>query len=186
MKEIICPNCKTPFKIDETSYADITKQIRDHQFEEELDKRLILAENEKQNAIKLAEANLKNKLQEDLVQKEKELTEKLTLRENEIAQIKSQLENAEVQKKLSITEAVQKIEKERDSLANEVKTKELEKQNLESSLKQQFSIELQNKDAIIKYKDDEIARVKDWDLVLNTYSRCGNIFDPSGQRIQLF
>jgi len=168
MKEIICPNCKTPFKIDETSYADITKQIRDHQFEEELDKRLILAENEKQNAIKLAEANLKNKLQEDLVQKEKELTEKLTLRENEIAQIKSQLENAEVQKKLSITEAVQKIEKERDSLANEVKTKELEKQNLESSLKQQFSTELQAVKDIVKYKDEEIARVKDMKAKLST------------------
>ena len=168
MKEIICPNCKTPFKIDESSYADITKQIRDQQFEEELDKRLKLADNDKQNAVKLAEANLRNTLQEDLVKKEKELTEKLTQKENEIAQMQSQLQNAEVQKKLSVTEAVQKIEKERDAFANEVKTKELEKQNIESTLKQQFTTELQSKDAIIKYKEEEIARVKDMKAKLST------------------
>jgi hypothetical protein len=168
MKEIICPNCKTPFKIDESSYADITKQIRDQQFEEELDKRLKLAENDKQNAVKLAEANLRNTLQEDLVKKEKELTEKLMQKENEIAQMQSQLQNAEIQKQLSVTEAVQKIEKERDAFANEVKTKELEKQNIESTLKQQFTTELQSKDAIIKYKEEEIARVKDMKAKLST------------------
>ena len=60
------------------------------------------------------------------------------------------------------------MEKERDSLANDLKTKELEKQNLESSLKQQFSTELQSKDAIIKYKDEEIARVRDMKAKLST------------------
>jgi len=59
-------------------------------------------------------------------------------------------------------------QKERINLANDLKTKELEKQNLQNSLKQQFSTELQNKDAIIKYKDDEIARVKDMKLKLST------------------
>lgn len=168
MKEIICPNCKTPFTIDESSYADITKQIRDHIFEEEIQKRLSIAEKEKESAVKLAEATVKNALQEDLLKKEKELSEKISQKEAEILQFKAQLENAEIQKKLSITEAVQKIEKERDTLANEVKTKELEKQNIESTLKQQFASELQNKDAIIKYKEDEIARVKDMKAKLST------------------
>lgn len=63
MNEIICPNCKKVFKVDEAGFADILKQVRDHQFEEELQKRLDLAENEKINAVKLAEANLKNLLQ---------------------------------------------------------------------------------------------------------------------------
>jgi len=112
---------------------------------------------DKQNAIKLAEANLKNSLQDNLAKKEAE-----------IAQIKAQLDNAELQKKLSITEAVQKIEKERDAYANEIKTKELEKQNIESTLKQQFATELQNREAIIKYKDEEIARVKDMKSRLST------------------
>ena len=157
MKEIICPNCKTPFTIDESGYADIAKQIKDHLFEEEIQKRLSIAEREKESAVKLAEATVKNSLQ-DTIQK----------KENEIAQIKALLDNAEIQKKLSVTEAIQKVEKERDALANEVKTKELEKQNLESTLKQQFTTELQNKEAIIKYKEEEIARVKDMKAKLST------------------
>ena len=36
MKEIVCPNCKTPFKVDETGFAEILKQVRDGQFEEDL------------------------------------------------------------------------------------------------------------------------------------------------------
>lgn len=168
MKEIICPNCKTPFTIDESSYADITKQIRNHLFEEEIQKRLSIAEKEKEDAIKLAEAMVKNALQEDLIKKEKELFEKINQKDAEILKIKSQLENAEIQKKLSINEAIQKIEKERDTLANEVKTKELEKKNIESTLKQQFASELQNKDAIIKFKDDEIERVRDLKQKMST------------------
>ena len=37
MNEIICPNCKKVFKVDEAGFADIVKQVRDHQFEEERD-----------------------------------------------------------------------------------------------------------------------------------------------------
>ena len=168
MNEIICPNCKKAFKVDEAGFADIVKQVRDHQFQEELENRLTLAEKEKESAVKLAEVTLKNRLQEDIAKKDRELSEKLATKEAEIAQIQSKLDNAELEKKLSVTEAVQKIEKERDAFANEVKTKELEKQNEVSSLKQQFTTELQNKEAIIKYKDDEITRVKDMKAKLST------------------
>jgi hypothetical protein len=168
MNEIICPNCKKAFKVDEAGFADIVKQVRDHQFQEELENRLTLAEKEKESAVKLAEATLKNRLQEDIAKKDKELSEKLADKESEIAEIKAKLDNAELQKKLSVTEAVQKIEKERDAFANEVKNKELEKVNLESTLKQQFSSELKTKDEIIKMKDDEIALRKDMKLKLST------------------
>lgn len=179
MNEIICPNCKKAFKVDEAGFADILKQVRDHQFEEELAKRLELAENDKQSAIQLAEAKLKNTLQEDLAKKDKEiivltaksereLSEKLASKEAEIAQVTAKLNNAELEKKLSVTEAVKQIEKERDALANDVKTKELEKINIESTLKQQLITELQGKDAIIQYKDEEIARVKDMKAKLST------------------
>jgi len=168
MKEIVCPNCKTPFTIDESSYADISKQIRDHLFEEEIQKRLAIVEKEKESAVKLAEANLKSALQETIQKKESELNEKIAQKDLELTQIKSKLESAEIQKKLSITEAIQQIEKERDALANEVKTKELEKQNLEASLKNKFTSELQAKEEIIKYKEEEIARVKDLKQKMST------------------
>lgn len=69
MNEIICPNCKKAFKVDEAGFADILKQVRDHQFDEELQNRLNLAEKEKVSAVKLAEANIRNSLQEELVKK---------------------------------------------------------------------------------------------------------------------
>jgi len=179
MNEIICPNCKKAFKVDEAGFAAILKQVRDHQFEEELQNRLNLADKEKESAVKLAEANVRNSLQELLAKKEKELAElkaksELTLskelnkKETEITQLKTKMDRVEVEKELAVNQAVQKIEKERDSLANDLKTKELEKQNLESTLTQQFSTELQNKDAIIKYKEEEISRIKDMKLKLST------------------
>jgi len=179
MNEIICPNCKKAFKIDEAGFADILKQVRDHQFEEELQKRLYLADKEKESAVKLAEANIKNSLQSQLAEKDKKLTElearkdielskQLAQKNAEITQLKAKVDNAEVAKKLAITEAISKIEKERNDLSNDVKNKETEKQLLEKSLKEQFSTELQNKEAIIKYKDEEIARVKDMKLKLST------------------
>ena len=179
MNEIICPNCKKAFKIDEAGFADIVKQVRDHQFQEELENRLNLAEKEKDNAVKLAEANLKNKLQEVLANKDKELielkaktekdlAEQLAIKETELARAKSKLDNAETEKKLSVSEAVKAVEKERDDLANSLNNKETEKQLLEKSLKEKFDTELKTKDEIIKMKDEEIALRKDMKLKLST------------------
>ncbi len=179
MNEIICPNCKKAFKVDEAGFADILKQVRDHQFEEELTHRLNLAEKEKESAVKLAEANIKNALQEQLAkkdqelatlkaQKEIELSQKLAQKENELLQLKAKIENAEVEKKLAINEVTKVIEKERDDLVNEVKLKETEKELLKKSLSEQYLAELKEKDAIIKHKDEEIALRKDMKLKLST------------------
>ena len=179
MNELICPNCNKAFKIDEAGFADILKQVRDHQFEEEILNRLALAEKEKESAVKLAEANIKNTLQEQLAKKDQELAElkakkevelsqKLSQKENELLQLKAKIENAEVAKKLAINEATQKVEKERDELANAIKMKDTEKQLLEKSLSEKYSAELKEKDAIIKHKDEEIALRKDMKLKLST------------------
>jgi hypothetical protein len=157
MKEIICPSCKKAFEIDQAGFSDIVKQVRDDQFDKELKILVGQAEKEKENAVKLAEADLRKITQDEIAKKDKEII---------ILQAKSQ--NAESEKKLSVLEAIKSIEKERDDLANSVKTAALEKQNLENSLTQQFSTQLQNKDIIIQYKDDEIARVKDMKLKLST------------------
>jgi hypothetical protein len=168
MNEIICPNCKKAFKIDEAGFADIVKQIRDHQFEEELQNRLTLAEKDKQNAVTIAEGKVRETLLEKLAQKDIELTQKLSQKENDLLQLQAKLDGIETEKKLAVNEATQKIEKERDALVNDLKTKELEKQNLESSLKQQFATELKTKDEIIKMKDEEIDLRKDMKLKLST------------------
>ncbi|KKR04333.1 MAG: hypothetical protein UT30_C0009G0043 [Candidatus Uhrbacteria bacterium GW2011_GWF2_39_13] len=168
MNEIICPHCKKTFKVDETGFADILKQVRDHQFEKELHERLDMAEKDKANAVKLAEVNTKNVLQEDLARKDKEFAELLAKKELKIAEMESKISNSELQKKLAVTEAVNKIEKEREELTSELKRKETEKQLLEKSLNERFSTELKSKDDIIKMKDEEIVFRKDMKLKLST------------------
>jgi hypothetical protein len=49
MNEIVCPHCGKAFKIDEAGYADILKQVRDSEFEQQLHERLELAEQDKRN-----------------------------------------------------------------------------------------------------------------------------------------
>ena len=179
MNDIICPNCNKTFKVDEAGFASILKQVRDHQFEEELQSRLDLANKEKESAVQLAVANTRNALQEQVAQKDKELvefktkaeitlSEKLSQKDTEISKLKSRIENVDVEKELAVTLAVQKVEKEKDTLANALATKDLEKESLENSLKNQFNTELQSKEAIIKYKDEEIARVKEMKQKLST------------------
>ncbi|GHC45265.1 DUF2130 domain-containing protein [Ulvibacter litoralis] len=179
MNEIICPNCKKAFKVDEAGFADILKQVRDHQFEEELNNRLALAEKEKQSAVQLAEAKTKNSFQEALAKKDRELSllkannatdlaEKLAKKETEIATMKSQIQQAKIQKMLDVSEAIKQIEKERDNLANDLKIKETQTQLLEKSIKEQFTNKLIVKDETIKMKDDEIARLKDFKQKLST------------------
>ena len=157
MKEIICPSCKKAFEIDQAGFSDIVKQVRDDQFDKELKILVGQAEKEKENAVKLAEADLRKITQDEIAKKDREIIE-----------LQAKSKNTELEKKISVSEAIKSIEKERDDLANNVKIAALEKQNLENSLRQQFSTELKTRDEIIQYKDDEIARVKDMKLKLST------------------
>ena len=157
MKEIICPSCKKAFEIDQAGFSDIVKQVRDDQFDKELKILVGQAEKEKENAVKLAEADLRKTTQDEIAKKDREIIE-----------LQAKSKNTELEKKISISEAIKSIEKERDDLANNVKIAALEKQNLENSLRHQFSTELKTRDEIIQYKDDEIARVKDMKLKLST------------------
>ncbi len=179
MNEIICPNCSKAFKVDEAGFADIVKQVRDHQFEEELAQRLELAQKEKESAVQLAEAKIKTSLQKELAEKDKLLTElkaksdaqlakKLAEKEIEISEMESKIQNAETAKKLAISEALEKVEKERDALRYDLKTKEAEKEsaielavaNMKTSLQQEVAkkelelVEATNK--IKKERDDLI------------------------------
>ena len=133
----------------------------------------------KKDAVKIAEANLRNSLQESIAKKDKEiaqltasseleLTKKLAEKECTITELKAQNEKSEVEKKLSISEAIKNIEKERDELANKLEHKETEGQLREKTLSEKFTADLKTKEDIIKMKDDEIALRKDMKLKLST------------------
>jgi len=190
MHEITCPHCKKAFKVDEAGYANILKQVRDSEFEQQLHERLELAENDKRNAVELAEnkvgsakdaeiQELKAKLDAGEVTRKLAVTEALSVVEkerdtlaNELVQTKqdnqaaSKLAEAklganEVAQKLAITEAVSEVEKERDELKNSLKQAELEKQLGEKSLKDKYETQ-------IKDRDDAIERLRDMKARLST------------------
>lgn len=179
MNEIICPKCQKAFKVDESGFADILKQVRDHQFEEEISNRLALADKERESAVKLAEAKIQNNWQEQLSKKEQELSnfkaekalelqQKLAEKENLLSEMKAKIDNADLVKTLAVNQATKQIEKERDDLNNSVQMKETEKELLKISLSEKFAAELKEKDAIIKHKDEEIALRKEMKLKLST------------------
>tara|TARA_B110000967_G_scaffold207554_1_gene257226 strand:+ start:852 stop:2114 length:1263 start_codon:yes stop_codon:yes gene_type:complete len=179
MNEIICPNCKKAFKVDKAGFADILKQVRDHQFEEELKKRLRLAEEQKESAVKIAEANIKNELLEKIAIKDKALTElktkndadfaeKLVKKDMDISEMRFKMQNSEIEKKLAISEATKKIETELNNLSNELKNKEIERELIEKSLNEKHLSELKTKDDIIRLKEEEINFRKEMKLKLST------------------
>ncbi len=109
MHEIICPHCSKAFKIDEAGYANILKQVRDGEFEQQLHERLELAEQDKRNAVELAQAKITSELQKAAATKDAE-----------IQGLKAKLDAGEVAQKLAVTEALSAVEKKRDALANEL------------------------------------------------------------------
>ena len=161
MNDIICPNCDKAFKVDKAGFAEILKQVRDHQFEEELNNRV-------GDAVQLSEEKNKNLFQDKISTKEKGFNESLGKKDKEINDLKSKLDNAETEKKLTVSEATKKIEKERDILINELKNKDTEAELMEKSINEKYKAELQTKDDIIKLKDEEITLRKDLKLKLST------------------
>ncbi|MBI3369933.1 MAG: DUF2130 domain-containing protein [Burkholderiales bacterium] len=117
MHEIICPHCGKAFKIDEAGYADILKQVRDGEFEQQLHDRLELAEQDKRNAVELATTKVASELQKSAAAKEAELQD-----------LKAKLDAGEVTRKLAVAEALSAVEKERDTLANQLTQAERDKQ----------------------------------------------------------
>ena len=183
MNEIICPNCLRAFKIDEAGYADILKQVRNHEFEEELNKRESFLTKEKEDAVSLAEERIKNTFQKTLSEKDqaiqtleadkqRELLAIKTKKDIELAELKAKLQAFETEKALAVAEALSNVQRERDqlesSLINERNLKESEIKALEASLNMKLTEAINVKNTEIQIKDELIERYKDMKHKLNT------------------
>jgi len=165
MNEIICPSCGKAFKIDEAGFAAILKQVRDHEFDKELNEYIQHYEKEKISAIKLAEAEVKEKLQDELTNSEKNLMESTAKFETLIAQLiadkellesklETKTESSETEKALAVKNAITEIEKQRDEFANKIKIMSHEQKTDLISLKERYEIEIKNKNDMIEYYKD--------------------------------
>lgn len=126
-----CPNCKEVFKVDDSVYTDIVKQVRDQQFNEELTQRLSQAKKEKDDAIALTKAQTESAAKDAITALDKKilelestskqkLVEELAKKDAALAEKNAQLQAKENASQLDMNLAVSKIEKERDSFKNEL------------------------------------------------------------------
>jgi len=158
MQEIKCPNCGKVFKTDETGYAQIVKQVRDREFEKELDRRQAELEKNKDSDIKIASLEQEKIHEKAMKEKDSELSEM----KHQIEQLQSQIKNAENEKKLAIKEAVQEKAAEDDTTI-EKKNKEISEKNQEiERLKGKLENATIEKDLAVnnatKEKDEELAK----------------------------
>lgn len=146
MQDIKCPHCGKAFKIDETGYADILKQVRDGEFEQQLHERLELAEQDKRNAIELATTQVAG-----------ELKMAAAAKDAEIQNLLARLDAKELAQKLAVAQALSTVEKERDGLANELAQARHDKQSASKLAEAMLMNELQKAAAT---KDAEIQGLR--------------------------
>ena len=122
MREIKCPKCGNVFSVDEADYAAIVNQVRNAEFEAEIQRRMSEIQERHKTEQELATEKAKQTFQTQLNQKELELGNKdaeierlKSEKDSEIARLKSQLESIEVQKKSELTTAL--AEKDREIAA---------------------------------------------------------------------
>lgn len=177
MNEIKCPKCGTVFQIDEADYDSIVKQIRDKEFDKEISSREEQHKVDRENAVKLAEAHIKEELGQELNRKDLEISElKLSLKVNEektinkvekeyqeqinklqlqITELKSKMQLQESKSELDIQKAVSEKNQKISDLSSELALKSKEFELKETTIKESY----ENK---LKDKDDQIAYYKDF------------------------
>ena len=183
MNEIKCPECGSSIRIDEDNYSNIHKQVRDQEFEDELEKRLSLLQKEKDNSLKLAIQSIRFEMQEASFLHDKEmqnLQAKLSAAEAEktlaINKVKSDSEREqaslsyllektkeknEYDKKIAVNNAIGELKEGYQLIKNNLDKAELKKQISERSIRMKYEVQ-------IKERDDAIERLRDMKVRLST------------------
>lgn len=186
MEEIKCPKCGEIFKIDESSYAAIVKQVRDSEFNAELSSREKQFRSEKEAAIQLAKSQISQEKEKSIAQLNQEIAllksqldsnkkdneaavdNAVAKKDMEIQQLKAMLDSAQKDKTIEVSNAI--AQKDRELAAKETDIIVLQGK-FESAQK---DIELKEKtlkaeyDAQLKAKDETIAFYKDLKTKMST------------------
>ena len=183
MNEIKCPHCGQVFTVDESGYAALLNQVRDHEFQRELNERISLAEKNREQDMALAVAKAEEELRAQIAQRDSQLAaqpeqfraeakdlqlaaqnEKAEL-EKQLealkAQLQSQASEADTARKLAVADALnaesdklRAVEKERDSLAQQLET-----QRQQASTETQLA--LQKQESTLKDARIAVERERD-------------------------
>ena len=184
--EIKCPKCGEIFQVDETLYTAIVKQVRDKEFQKDLKDKEAQFEKDKQNLLlstklemgktfdkelnaKKAEIiQLKSEIKSAQIAKQAEINKIISEKDNEVNELKYRLETFNKDKEREIANIVVDMNNKLSAqekfilkITNESELAEKEHKLREQSLKEKYETE-------IKFKNDEIERLKDYKLKLST------------------
>ena len=197
--ELKCPNCGTVFQIDEQDYESIVKQIRDKEFEREINVREQQYKNDKEQALKLAEAKAEKDLADELNKKELEIatlknelklketetenrlekkySEELNRKVVEITELKNEIKLKDTEKELALKDIVNEKDKEIDSLNTRLESNKNEFLVKEQSLKDKYEEKIKDKDEQIAYYKDFKARQSTKMIGESLEQHCNNEFN---------
>jgi hypothetical protein len=109
MNEIKCPSCERVFKVDESGFADIVRQVRNEEFAREMRAERARWEEFKRGEMALAEANLRNTLQGEMARKE-----------SVIVGLQKEIEAFAIKERLAVKEAEDGYKGQVDFLKGEI------------------------------------------------------------------
>ena len=155
MKELKCPKCGNVFTVDESDYADIVNQVKNAEFESELNRRMKEAE-------KLSR-----------MEKEAELGKK----DSEIARLQEQLKSIAMSKQLEFVEQMNAKDNEITRLKNEVVNKDNEALLREKNMKDNYDLQLKQKQDLIDYYKDMKTRLSTKMVGESLETHCSTQYD---------
>lgn len=160
MNELKCPHCNHVFAVDEGDYANIVQQVRNDEFEKEMDRREQEMIRRKDADLTLAKMEQEKVHQNALSQKDSTIASK----DREIAELRAQIQANETAKKLAVTEAIQTQEKASAKITQE----ELAKREARISEQEReiaaLKAKLQNSETDKKLAVSEAVQAKDREL----------------------
>lgn len=189
MQEIKCPKCGEVFQVDESGYAAIVKQVRDKEFQKEINERIEAFKGEKESAVKLAISEIESKKDKEILQlkndlkdaeskkqseadrvtslKDKQIAEK----DNLIAQLQGQLQTNKANIQLTVEKAVQEKEKEIVQLKSELQANKTNTQlEMEKAVQEkekqivQLKADLKQQETNKQLELDKISSSKDIEI----------------------
>lgn len=160
MNQIKCPHCGTVFQVNETEYSELLSQVRTAEFESEIHARLTRelalvearAKNEQQKALEeknLEVQALKHQVeqfeaQKELVKKttEQDMSALLAEKDKEVQALQNQLEQARLEHQNELQRSLTNLERERDSVKNQLALQEKESELALSSVRSDYEVQL--------------------------------------------
>lgn len=170
---IDCPNCGKSIVLESNVYDSIANEVRNEQFDIELEKRVASLLHQKESEVALAVTKAENLKEKEIAelkaklfaansalaskeeQAKSELKLALAQKENKITELEGKLLSSQKDSELAVKSALQEKAGEIIRLKSDLEIAEAKSKNSEAILKEQFA-------GIIKAKDEEIAFYKDF------------------------